>query len=353
MKKRAVICLLAGMLAAASLSGCGSFDGSDVVVTVDDKEISADLANFLARYTQAQYETYYAGYLGDDMWNSDGADEESYEETVKSSILESLENMYLLEAHMDDYNISLTEEEENSIKAAAKQFDENNGLEEKEKVSGDTETVERILELMTIQKKVQDAVMAGADTEVSDEEAAQKKMQYVTFSFTTTDEEGNSTEMTDDEKAELKTKAEQFASGAVSATDFSAYASQQGYEAVEGTFDSESTGYPEALVKEMDQLQEGGTTGVVEGDGGYYVARVTSLLDREATDTKKSEIVQERQQELLDDTISKWRDDAKIDVNKRVWKKVDFNKLSVTMKIDESDPYANEVQTDDQAEAAE
>ena len=103
----------------------------------------------------------------------------------------------------------------------------------------------------------------------------------------------------------------------------------------------------------MDQLQEGGTTGVVEGDGGYYVARVTSLLDREATDTKKSEIVQERQQELLDDTISKWRDDAKIDVNKRVWKKVDFNKLSVTMKIDESDPYANEVQTDDQAEAAE
>lgn len=352
MKKRAVICLLAGMLAAASLSGCGSFDGSDVVVTVDDKEITADLANFLARYTQAQYETYYAGYLGDDMWNSDGADEESYEETVKSSILESLENMYLLEAHMDDYNISLTEEE-NSIKAAAKQFDENNGLEEKEKVSGDTETVERILELMTIQKKVQDAVMAGADTEVSDEEAAQKKMQYVTFSFTTTDEEGNSTEMTDDEKAELKTKAEQFASGAVSATDFSAYASQQGYEAVEGTFDSESTGYPEALVKEMDQLQEGGTTGVVEGDGGYYVARVTSLLDREATDTKKSEIVQERQQELLDDTISKWRDDAKIDVNKRVWKKVDFNKLSVTMKIDESDPYANEVQTDDQAEAAE
>ena len=69
MKKRAVICLLAGVLAAASLSGCGSFDGSDVVVTVDDKEITADLANFLARYTQAQYETYYAGYLGDDMWN--------------------------------------------------------------------------------------------------------------------------------------------------------------------------------------------------------------------------------------------------------------------------------------------
>lgn len=354
MKKRAVICLLAGVLAAASLSGCGSFDGSDVVVTVDDKEITPDLANFLARYTQAQYETYYAGYLGDDMWNSEGSsDGESYEDTVKDSVLESLENMYLMEDHMGDYDIALTEEEENSIKEAAKQFDENNGLEEKEKVSGNTDTVERILELMTIQKKVQDAVMAGADTEVSDEEAAQKKMQYVTFSFTTTDEEGNSSEMTDEEKAELKTQAEEFAAGAAGASDFSAYASQQGYEAVEGTFDSESTGYPEELVAEMDKLEEGGTTGVVESTGGYYVARVTSLFDREATDTKKTEIVQERQQKLLDDTISEWRDDAKIDVNNRVWDKVDFNKLSVTMKQDETDPYADEVQTDDQAEETE
>ena len=354
MKKRAVICLLAAALATASLSGCGSFDGSDVVVTVDDKEITADLANFLARYTQAQYETYYAGYLGDDMWNSEGSsDGESYEDTVKDSVLESLENMYLMEAHMGDYDIALTEEEENSIKEAAKQFDENNGLEEKEKVSGNTDTVERILELMTIQKKVQDAVMAGADTEVSDEEAAQKKMQYVTFSFTTTDEEGNSSEMTDEEKAELKTRAEEFASGAAGASDFSAYASQQGYEAAEGTFDSESTGYPEELVDEMDKLEEGGTTGAVESTGGYYVARVTSLFDREATDTKKTEIVQERKQKLLEDTISEWRDDAKIDVNNRVWNKVDFNKLSVTMKQDETEPYADEVQTDDQAEETE
>ena len=56
---------------------------------------------------------------------------------------------------------------------------------------------------------------------------------------------------------------------------------------------------------------------------------------------------------ILDDTISEWRDDAKIDVNNRVWDKVDFNKLSVTMKQDETDPYADEVQTDDQAEETE
>ena len=44
----------------------------------------------------------------------------------------------------------------------------------------------------------------GVDEEVSDEEAAQKSMQYVYFPFTTTDDSGNSTEMTDEEKEDLR-----------------------------------------------------------------------------------------------------------------------------------------------------
>lgn len=353
MKKRAVILLLAGVLAAGSLTGCGGLEDSDVVATVNDTDITADVANFLARYTQAQYETYYAGYMGDDMWSGESEEGKTYEDTVKDSILESLENMYLMEEHMDEYDISLSDEEKNSIKEAASQFDSENGLAEKEKVSGNTDTVERVLELLTIQKKVQDAVEAGADTEVSDEEAAQKSMQYVTFSFTTTDEEGNSVDLTDEEKEQLKATAESFAAGAAGAADFAAYATEQGQTSQNATFDAESATLPTQLVEAADALGEGETTGVVEGDNGYYVARVTSLLDREATDAKKQEIVSQRQQELLDDTIDGWREDADIEVHERVWDKIEFTTLTVTMKQDEADPYADEVQTDDQVEDTE
>ena len=352
MKKRAVILLLAGLLAAGSLTGCGSLEDSDVVATVNDTDITAGVANFLARYTQAQYETYYAGYMGDDMWSGEGEDGETYQDTVKDSILESLENMYLMEQHMDEYEVSLSDEEKNAIKEAAGEFDSANGLSEKEKVSGSTDNVERVLELLTIQKKVQDAIEAGADTEVSDEEAAQKSMQYVVFPFTTTDEEGNSVDLTDEEKAELKTTAESFAAGAAGAADFAAYAEQQGQTSQDATFDGETTTLPTQLVEAADALGEGETTGLVEGDNGYYVARVTSLLDREATDAKKQEIVSQRQQELLDDTIDGWREDADIEVHEKVWDKVDFTTLTVTMKQDEADPYTDEVQTDDQAEDA-
>lgn len=352
MKKRAVILLLAGLLAAGSLTGCGSLEDSDVVATVNDTDITAGVANFLARYTQAQYETYYAGYMGDDMWSGEGEDGETYQDTVKDSILESLENMYLMEQHMDEYEVSLSDEEKNAIKEAASEFDSANGLSEKEKVSGSTDNVERVLELLTIQKKVQDAIEAGADTEVSDEEAAQKSMQYVVFPFTTTDEEGNSVDLTDEEKEELKATAESFAAGAAGAADFAAYAAQQGQNSQDATFDGETTTLPTQLVEAADALGEGETTGLVEGDNGYYVARVTSLLDREATDAKKQEIVSQRQQELLDDTIDGWREDADIEVHEKVWDKVDFTTLTVTMKQDEADPYTDEVQTDDQAEDA-
>ena len=352
MKKRAVILLLAGLLAAGSLTGCGSLEDSDVVATVNDTDITAGVANFLARYTQAQYETYYAGYMGDDMWSGEGEDGETYQDTVKDSILESLENMYLMEQHMDEYEVSLSDEEKNAIKEAASEFDSANGLSEKEKVSGSTDNVERVLELLTIQKKVQDAIEAGADTGVSDEEAAQKSLQYVAIPSTSTAEEGNSVDLTDEEKAELKTTAESFAAGAAGAADFAAYAAQQGQTSQDATFDGETTTLPTQLVEAADALGEGETTGLVEGDNGYYVARVTSLLDREATDAKKQEIVSQRQQELLDDTIDGWREDADIEVHEKVWDKVDFTTLTVTMKQDEADPYTDEVQTDDQAEDA-
>ena len=46
--------------------------------------------------------------------------------------------MYLLEDHMDDYKISLSDDEKKAIKDAAKEFSKDNDKDDKEKVSGDT-----------------------------------------------------------------------------------------------------------------------------------------------------------------------------------------------------------------------
>ena len=63
---------------------------------------------------QAQYESFYAGLMGmsaDTMWSQEVEEGKTYEENMKDSILESLENMYLVKQHASEYKVELTDEE--------------------------------------------------------------------------------------------------------------------------------------------------------------------------------------------------------------------------------------------------
>ena len=335
-KRRAAAVGIAGMMAVTGLTGCGSMNNDDVVATVGKSEIKLGVANFYARMQQAQYETYYAGLMGttgEEMWSKE-TDGKTYEQTVKSDVIKSLENLYILKQHMADYDISLTDDEKKAIKKAADEFDENNALEDKEAVSGYTKYVKELLELETIQPKMKAAMTADVDTDVSDEEAAQKAMKYVYFTYTKSDTDSTST-MSDDEKAEVKKKAESFAENLKNSDtkDIDIAANEAGLEVQTATFDSESTSPNADLVKAADALEtEGDVTDAIETDSGVYVAKLTSMLDRTATDTKKQSIVAERKQDAYDSQIKKWRKATDISVKKSVWKKVDFQKQGVTVR---------------------
>ena len=340
--KRAAAVTAAGVLAAVSVTGCsGSIDTDAVVATVGDEEITLGVANFYARLTQGEYETYYASMMGmtaEDMWAQEYDEDTTFEEQIKDSVMESLEDMYVLSQHAADYDIALTEEEESAISDAAEQFEADNTDAAKEAVSGYKKDVEKVLELVTIQNKMDSAMKEGVDEEVSDEEAAQKSMQYVLFSYTTTDDSGNSTELTDEEKEELKTTAQSLADRTAAGEEFATVAEELGAEAQTATFDSESTSPNEDLIAAADALQnEGDVTELVETDSGIYVAELTSLLDREATDAEKESIVEQRRQDQFDSLLEEWKDAIEIEVNDRVWNKVDFIDQGVTVVTPEEE----------------
>lgn len=350
--KRAAAVTAAGVLAAVSVTGCsGSIDTDAVVATVGDEEITLGVANFYARLTQGEYETYYASMMGmtaEDMWAQEYDEDTTFEEQIKDSVMESLEDMYVLSQHAADYDIALTEEEESAISDAAEQFEADNTDAAKEAVSGYKKDIEKVLELVTIQNKMDSAMKEGVDEEVSDEEAAQKSMQYVLFSYTTTDDSGNSTELTDEEKEELKTTAQSLADRTAAGEEFATVAEELGAEAQTATFDSESTSPNEDLIAAADALQnEGDVTELVEADSGIYVAELTSLLDREATDAEKETIVEQRRQDQYDSLLEEWKDAVKIEVNDRVWDKVDFIDQGVTVVTpEEEDGTAEDSGTD-------
>ena len=332
-RKRVMIMAAAGLIAVSSLAGCSrSMNNDAVVAEVGEDKIVLGVANFYARMQQAQYETYYAGMMGttgEAMWTQEVEEGKTYEDTTKESTLKTIEDMYLLKQHAADYQVELTDDDKKAIKKAAEAFVEDNTLEDKEVVSGYEKYVKTFLELATIQAKMNAPMKEGVDEEVSDEEAAQKSMQYVLFSYNKTDEEGNSEAMTDDEKSALKETAEEIAEDLKD--------SEAGLEVQTATFDSESTSPTADLVKAADALEEGDVTGIVESDNGIYVAKLTSNLDREATDAKKESIVEERKQEQYDSLLEQWRKDTKITEHEKVWKKVKFEKQGVTIMQSEDE----------------
>jgi len=330
-----LVLALAGIMAISTLTGCKSVktvDSEEVLMTVNGEEVAAGLANFYARYTQAQYETYYGAYMGEAMWATEVEEGVTYEQSVKDTVLEMVQILVLSEQHMGDYGVELTDKEKAYVAKAVQEFVDGNKDADVSMISGDEATVERYMTLQAITTKVQKAIAETVDKKVSDEEAAQKKMEYVFFSYDSVDEEGNQVEMTDDEKAALKAKAEAVYTAVEGGEDFTKAAEAMEASVHELTFDAETTTVNPEIILAADALAEGEYTGVVDTADGVYIAKVVSLLDREATDAKKDQIVAQRQSDEYVAVCEKWIADSEIEVNEDVWAKVDFNEITVTMK---------------------
>ena len=339
--KRVAVVATAGLLAMTGVTGCGSMNNNAVVAVVGDENITMGVANFYVRMQQAQYETYYAammGMTGEEMWKQEFEAGKTYESSTKASLLESLENLFLISQHAADYNISLSANDHKAIEKAAEEFIGNNTTEDLEVISGQEKNVKKFLELSTIAFRMDAEMRKGVDEEVSDDEARQKSMQYVFFSYVKTAADGSSELMTDEEQAALKAQVQEFLDkvNASDNKDMAAPAAELGIEVQTATFDAQSTSPDAGLIAAADAVAaEGELTGLVETANGIYIGKVTSLLDREATDSKKTQIINERKQAQYDSLLKQWREETTITQKTRVWNKISLINQGVTIYVPE------------------
>ena len=331
MKKRLVALLGAVLMIATVVSGCTKMDPEQVIATVNEVDITLGVANFYARYQQAQIEAMYGG---GNMWQQQG-DGTNYEAAMKENILDNLIIMHILEMKQGEYSVSLSEDEKVKIAEVAQAFSSVNEEEAKEVISATEDTVERVLTLLTIESKMRTAMIADVDTEVLDSEAAQKGIEFVQFAFTSTDEEGMTTVVEEEGKAEFKEEAEQFAKEAKEAEDFAQLAQEHGLDILTETFDSESLHLTEVMLEAVDTLKEGEVSEVIETEEGYVIAKLVTLLDREATDIKKENIVITRQNEAYQALCEEWMEEADVQRNDSAWRSISFARQGITIKMEE------------------
>lgn len=338
--KKAVALTAAAALAMTSLVGCGaeSVDNNEVAAVVNDSEITAGVANFYFRYQQSAVEELYASMLGDDMWSLQLTEEsdETYEESTKASMIEDLTEMYILEDHMADYNVTVSEEALAAIDKAAAAFVEANEEGIRTKVSGEKEIVAEVLRLLTISNDMFNAMVADINREVSDDEAAQKKLQYISFSKTESHED-HEHELEEDDLAKAKKDAEDFLKEAKSAGSLEAYAAVKELKSYPLTFDAETTSLNEKVIKAANSLKENEFSDVIETDSAFYVVQLTSEFDKDATEAEKENIIVERENEKYSEVLEGFKNASEVTVNEEVIAKISLHGLAVTPKAEEKE----------------
>ncbi len=332
-KNRIIGSILIGVMAVSTLMGCSQqVSDTEVLGTVGEEDITVGVANFYMRYQQSSTEAMYASMFGGaDMFEPT----DEIMDPLKESMVTALEDLYLIRQNAESLGVSLSEEETAAIESAAEAFVEANGEEDRTLVSGTKESVIEVLTLITLEGKAREVIIQDVDTEVSDEEAAQKKMTYVSYPFGTTDEDGNYVESTDEEKDSLKAQAETLLEVAQGEENLLDSAGAAGATAQEVTFNAESTVVDATVIEAADALSEGEFTDVIETENGYYIAQVTSLLDREATDAQKETIIATRQDELFTETVEGYREDTEIKINESVLEEIDLVQVGVEVVVPE------------------
>ena len=351
--------LLAGALGAASLTGCSSpMDGTQPLLTSGEDTVTVGTGNLMLRMNQATMLSYYSMMGGSTtgLWSQDSGDGETYGDTTKASILDELENMLVQKQHAADYDVSISEEEQGKIEEAAQAFMDANTEETIQNLSVSQSDVETLLELYTYQTKMYDPMVADVDTNVEDSEAAQSRITYCRIDISDTqNEDGTTTPLTDEEKQEKKDQAQALldklqASADPASADMDALAKEvnEDLNAVDNTFGDDDTLLDDKLKEAAKTLQDGQVYGeVVEGENAYFVVRMDSVLDREATDAEKENIVSERQQNAYNDLLNHWKDDADITVNNREWDKVTLtDNEQYTIKQPETEETTEDSSTD-------
>lgn len=339
LKKLSILALSGVLMTGTVLTGCGSINPDKTVATVNGTEISLGLANYMAQYTAVDYDTYYMSYFGQDMWTKQSGDNaETMTDRVKANTLQSLEEYYLLEEHMDEYGVSLTEDEMNKIASAAADFMSANTEEALEAMGATEEYVKEQLRLATLQQKMYNAIVAGADTNVSDEECAQKTFSYVRVSKTASTDEAES--KTDEEAAaEAKDKAQQILDEALTgSSEDPLQTAAEAHDASKATCsygtkdlqseDDNSTYLDMAVLEAADKLGEGEyNKTLIDTDKYYYVIRMDSLDDKEAAERERQSIISDRKQALYDETLNGYKDAAQWSVDDKAWEPVNFDTI--------------------------
>lgn len=344
-KKKVMAILLSTAIAASTFIGCGAdeakdYKDADTVMFIDkDNKIDYATACTYTRMMQAETYSYMQSMLQRfnssavdvDMWSQslEDTDEDSkkyktYGEQFKGNTLDSLKSLLLDKLYgSKEYEVTFTDDDKKECESVADEFIEKMSKDDLKAMHASKKTMMNVLELMTYETRVKNAIESDVDTKVSDDEAGQSAFSYVEI------------KKKDAKKKEKKIKS--LIKKVEAGTDISAAASDAGFTAQSVTFttaDPEYDEYGKEMLKKVSKMKDGECDSYKDAKGNTIILYMQSVNDQSATETKKDDIISDRKDKAYEDKLDEWKDKKKVTINKDAWNSIKTDKNEVFQRME-------------------
>lgn len=344
-KKKVMAILLSTAIAASTFIGCGTdkakdYKDTDTVMFIDkDNKIDYATACTYTRMMQAETYSYMQSMLRRfnssavdvDMWSQslEDTDEDSkkyktYGEQFKGNTLDSLKSLLLDKLYgSKEYEVTFTDDDKKECESVADEFIEKMSKDDLKAMHASKKTMMNVLELMTYETRVKNAIESDVDTKVSDDEAGQSTFSYVEI------------KKKDAKKKEKKIKS--LIKKVEAGTDISTAASDAGFTAQSVTFttaDPEYDEYGKEMLKKVSKMKDGECDSYKDAKGNTIILYMQSVNDQSATETKKDDIISDRKDKAYEDKLDEWKDKKKVTINKDAWNSIKTDKNEVFQRME-------------------
>lgn len=344
-KKKVMAVLLSAAIAASVFTGCGTdktkdYKNTDTVMFIDkNNKIDYATACTYTRMMQAETYSYMQSMLQRfnssaadvDMWSQslEDTDEDSkkyktYGEQFKGNTLDSLKSLLLDKLYgSKEYEVTFTDDDKKKCESVADEFIEKMSKDDLKAMHASKKTMMNVLELMTYETRVKNAIESDVDTKVSDDEAGQSTFSYVEI------------KKKDAKKKEKKIKS--LIKKVEAGTDISTAASNAGFTAQSVTFttaDPEYDEYGKEMLKKVSKMKDGECDSYKDAKGNTIILYMQSVNDQSATETKKDDIISDRKDKAYEDKLDEWKDKKKVTINKDAWNSIKTDKNEVFQRME-------------------
>ncbi|MBQ8975583.1 MAG: peptidylprolyl isomerase [Oscillospiraceae bacterium] len=279
---------------AGELSGLSNmFPADEVMLTSNGVDVTWKQLDYFINYQKSNTESYFTQNEMETDWSADDGSGKSYAQTVLDRAVDSAVSFGALEQGAKELEVSVPQEDIDGLDDQWEQLlanyeDEETALSTLAEQGVDKDLYKQLMYYTALSDKCFEALYGTNGEKLTDEECAERTAgdgymmaKHILMETTKTDDEGNSEDMTDEEKAEVYAKMEEILAQ-LSGLEGEELEKKFSEIMAEKSEDPGSQSFPEGylfqdgqMVPEFEstvkELEEGQMSGIVQTDYGYHI----------------------------------------------------------------------------------